>query len=161
GGVGRFPGSGGFIGERSYYVRGRLVCGIQGAQGARVSLWENRGQGSPFIYEEAIVDAGGSFYVKAEIRNGMGFSGASSGGYLTLTITHSCQGQRQMSIELPETYFNPGIVPIKTYDLGTINLEGRFLGEGNNDFGGNSRLGRGGNHDFGRRFNPGGFGSGL
>ncbi|KHJ78971.1 Transthyretin-like family protein [Oesophagostomum dentatum] len=80
-----------FGGERSYHVRGRLVCGIQGAQGARISLWENRGRGTPFIYEEAIADIAGSFNVKAEIRNGAGFGGSGSNGYLILTINHNCE----------------------------------------------------------------------
>ncbi|KAK5985470.1 hypothetical protein GCK32_017522 [Trichostrongylus colubriformis] len=43
GGIG--SGIGGYGGgERNYYVIGRLVCGIQGAQGARVSLWQSRGE---------------------------------------------------------------------------------------------------------------------
>ncbi|KHJ96102.1 Transthyretin-like family protein [Oesophagostomum dentatum] len=110
-----------FGGERSYHVRGRLICGIQGAQGARISLWENRGRGTPFIYEEAIADIAGSFNVKAEIRNGAGFGGSGSNGYLILTINHNCEGQRQMSIELPQSYFNQGLVAVKTYDIGKPN----------------------------------------
>ncbi|KAK6746657.1 hypothetical protein RB195_000121 [Necator americanus] len=146
--------------ERSYYVRGRLVCGIQGADGARVSLWEKRGAGTPFVYEEKQIDASGSFYVKAEIRNGGGgWNGGNSNGYLTLTINHNCGGQRQMSVELPPSYFNQGIVAIKTFDLGTINLEGRFSGEETNAFmGGGNRRG-----NYGGRFGSGsggGFGSG-
>lgn len=49
------------------------------------------GGGSPFVYEEKMADAAGSFDVKAEIRNGgLGFNGGSSNGYLTLTISHNC-----------------------------------------------------------------------
>ncbi|KAL6738132.1 hypothetical protein Aduo_011712 [Ancylostoma duodenale] len=121
--------------RRSYYVRGRLVCGIQGAHGARISLWERRG---------VIADAAGSFYVKAEIRSGAGWNTMGSFGYLTLTINHNCLGQQQMSVELPPSYFNQGIVALKTFDLGTINLEGRFSGEQTNGFiGGGPRFGNG------------------
>ncbi|RCN33549.1 Transthyretin-like family protein [Ancylostoma caninum] len=138
---GRLPGSpmNVYGSGRSYFVRGRLVCGIQGAQGARVSLWERRGGGAPIVYQEAIADAAGSFYVKAEIRSGAGRNTMGSFGYLTLTINHNCQGQRQMSVELPTSYFNQGIVALKTFDLGTINLEGRFSGEQTNGFIGGGR----------------------
>ncbi|RCN33552.1 Transthyretin-like family protein [Ancylostoma caninum] len=160
-GSGGFPNGGGFLGsqglyggERSYYVRGRLTCGIQGAQGARVSLWENRGGGTPFVYEEKTVDAAGSFNVKAEIRDGgLGWNGGRSSGYLTLTINHNCQGPRQMSVELPPSYFNQGIVALQTFDLGTINLEGRFSGEETNGFRGGGRRGGFGS-GFGRGATP-------
>lgn len=48
------------------------------------------GAGSPLVYEEAMADAAGSFYVKAEILNGGGWNGGFPNGYLTLTISHNC-----------------------------------------------------------------------
>ncbi|KAK6027179.1 hypothetical protein OSTOST_06795 [Ostertagia ostertagi] len=91
--VGGFGGRGGFNGggplfqsggERSYYVRGRLVCGIQGAQGARVSLWENRaGGGQPDVHDEDVIDASGTVSLKAEIR------GSSGGGTINLEARYS------------------------------------------------------------------------
>ncbi|KAL6738128.1 hypothetical protein Aduo_011709 [Ancylostoma duodenale] len=102
---------------------------------------EVKGGGSPIVYEEAVVDASGSFYVKAEIRNGgMWNPGTPYGIYsLRSTIIAGGHGQRQMSVELPSSYFNQGIVALKTFDLGTINLEGRFSGEQTNGFIGGGR----------------------
>ncbi|VDM80762.1 unnamed protein product [Strongylus vulgaris] len=147
GGTGRFPDLGSILGgfaaipnrqggfapgqsvsERSYYVKGRLLCGVQGAQGARVTLYENRNGASPFVYDETTVDGSGSFYVKAETRN-EGLNGQSSMSQLSLSINHQCEGMRQMSVQLPQTYYHQGQSAAKTFDLGTINLEGRFSEE--------------------------------
>ncbi|EYC37632.1 hypothetical protein Y032_0775g2253 [Ancylostoma ceylanicum] len=55
--------------------------------------------------------------------------------------------------KLPSSYFNQGIVAIKTFDLGTINLEGRFSGEETNGFRGGGRRGGYGS-GFGRGVVP-------
>ncbi|KAK6010280.1 Transthyretin-like family protein, partial [Ostertagia ostertagi] len=137
-------------GERSYYVRGRLVCGIQGAQGARVSLWENRGGGQPDVHDEDVIDASGTVSLKAEIRGSSG--GGFGNGNLMMTIMHNCDGNRQLTIALPPSYYNQGIVAIKTFDLGTINLEARYSEESSGFNGG----GRGAGFGSGGRL--GGFG---
>lgn len=159
GGGGGYPGGGGFQNERSYFVRGRLVCGIQGAQGARVTMYEKRGGGQPSIYDEKMVDASGVFSMKAEIRgggggyggggHGGGFNSGGGGGNgdLFLTIDHNCGGNRQMTIALPPSYYNQGLIPLKTFDLGTVNLEARLSGEERNAFGGGGGGGR--NNGFG------------
>ncbi|RCN32043.1 Transthyretin-like family protein [Ancylostoma caninum] len=95
---------------------------------------EVKGGGSPVVYEEEVVDASGTFFVKAEILNGGVWNPGTPYGYLSLTINHNCQGQRQMVVELPTSYFNQGIGEIKTFDLGIINLEGRFPCEGTSNF---------------------------
>ncbi|XGW29462.1 hypothetical protein V3C99_008909 [Haemonchus contortus] len=123
-----FPSGGG----RSYAVRGRLVCGIQAAQGARVSLWESRGGGQPNVYDEEEISASGVIGLKAEFH-GSSWTGGSNGN-LFMTIMHNCDGSRQLTIALPPSYYNQGPVAIKTFDLGTINLEARYS-EGN-EFGG-------------------------
>ncbi|EPB66352.1 Transthyretin-like family protein [Ancylostoma ceylanicum] len=147
---GGIPGGLGSLGsfgpERSYYVRGRLLCGFVPAEGATVSLWDN-GEATPVLYEESVVDASGNFFVKAEILNGGVWNPVNPYGYISLRINHNCQGQRQMTVELPTSYFNQGIGAVKVFDLGTINLEGskNFIGGGNlGGFGGGIGNGFGG-----------------
>uniref|UniRef100_A0A0K0CY00 Transthyretin-like family protein n=1 Tax=Angiostrongylus cantonensis TaxID=6313 RepID=A0A0K0CY00_ANGCA len=128
-------------GERNYYVRGRLLCGIQ-SQAARIILWENRG-GQPYIYEETMTDLTGYFRAKAELHGvaggGIGGWNGFSNGDIMLTINHNCYGQRQLSIDLPPSYWNQGISAMRTFDLGTVNLEGIFSGEEPNRFPGMPR----------------------
>ncbi|KAJ1367632.1 hypothetical protein KIN20_028581 [Parelaphostrongylus tenuis] len=90
-------GSYSYGGARSYYVRGRLLCGIQ-SQAARIILWENRGA-QPYIYEETMTDMTGYFRAKAELNSvvSIGVGGGSTGGWngfsngnLMLTINHNC-----------------------------------------------------------------------
>ncbi|EPB67522.1 Transthyretin-like family protein [Ancylostoma ceylanicum] len=147
GGIPGGPGGLGTFGpERSYYVRGRLLCGFMGAEGATVSLWDN-GEATPVLYEESVVDVSGNFYVKAEILNGGVWNPVNPYGYISLRINHNCQGQRQMTVELPTSYFNQGIGAVKVFDIGTINLEGpdNFIGGGGlGGFGGGIGNGFGG-----------------
>ncbi|KAK5978460.1 hypothetical protein GCK32_015846 [Trichostrongylus colubriformis] len=72
-------------------------------------------------------------------------------GILFMTITHHCNGNRRLNIALPPSYFNQGLVVVKTFDLGTINLEARYSEEGN-EFGGARGIG------FGRGGRLGGLG---
>ncbi|VDK62216.1 unnamed protein product, partial [Cylicostephanus goldi] len=130
-------------GARSYQVKGRLLCGVQGAQGARVSLYEIGNGGSPIIYEDKSVDGSGSFHIKAEIRD-QGFGGGSSAGPLILAINHNCEGVRQMSLQLPQSYLHQGFGAVRTFDIGTINLEARYSGEKTNGFDGSDGFNTGG-----------------
>ncbi|KHJ78972.1 Transthyretin-like family protein [Oesophagostomum dentatum] len=155
-----FAGESSFGGsERGYYVRGRLLCGPQGLAGVRVSIWENRGDNSPYVYEEIMTEDSGSFYVRAESRNTGGFNSGGSAGQLILTINHNCEGRRQMSFELPQSYYNYGGAITRTFDIGTINLEARYSGEESNSFSGGN-LGDGRRDNFRTRTgnNNGGFG---
>ncbi|PIO74507.1 Transthyretin-like family protein [Teladorsagia circumcincta] len=115
-----------------------------------IQLLVRVGGGQPDVYDEEEIDASGTVNLKAELR------GNSGGGFgnenLMMTIIHNCDGNRQLTIALPPSYYNQGIVAIKTFDLGTINLEARYA-EGSSGFNG---VGRGAG--FGRGGRLGGFG---
>ncbi|CAD6195683.1 unnamed protein product [Caenorhabditis auriculariae] len=141
----------------SYEAKGRLMCGTTTfAQNVRVVMWDRVKGRENIIYAEELTDVAGGFSVKAERSS---FEGNGIAPFLT--IYHDCNdeanpGLRKMTVQLPPNYTNRGTITLKSYDIGTWNLETSFAGEeievvgdrGSNPIGG---IGGGGRGDFGGR----------
>ncbi|CAI2351707.1 unnamed protein product [Caenorhabditis sp. 36 PRJEB53466] len=123
----RSPGNG--AGELTYEAKGRLICGLTGVDKVRVVLWDRFRGRENIIYDETYTDVVGSFRLRAN-RNG--FDGNLIQPFLT--IYHDCDdaatpGLRKMTVQLPPQYTNQGALVLKSFDIGTWNLETSFAGE--------------------------------
>ncbi|EFO93740.1 CRE-TTR-50 protein [Caenorhabditis remanei] len=135
GGPGGFErGPGGFEGntqgnELTYEAKGRLICGLTGVDKVRVVLWDRFRGRENIVYDETYTDVVGNFRLRAT-RNG--FDGNLIQPFLT--IYHDCDdaatpGLRKMTVQLPPQYTNQGSLVLKSFDVGTWNLETSFAGE--------------------------------
>lgn len=138
GGPGGFEtGPGGFEGgpgnnqgnELTYEAKGRLICGLTGVDKVRVVLWDRFRGRENIVYDETYTDVVGNFRLRAT-RNG--FDGNLIQPFLT--IYHDCDdastpGLRKMTVQLPPQYTNQGSLVLKSFDIGTWNLETSFAGE--------------------------------
>lgn len=116
-------------GELTYEAKGRLICGLTGVDKVRVVLWDRYRGRENVIYDETYTDVVGNFRLRAN-RNG--FDGNLIQPFLT--IYHDCDdaatpGLRKMTVQLPPQYTNQGSLVLKSFDIGTWNLETSFAGE--------------------------------
>ncbi|CAO4374009.1 unnamed protein product [Caenorhabditis nigoni] len=165
GGPGGPGGPGGFEGgpsngnELTYEAKGRLICGLTGVDKVRVVLWDRFRGRENIVYDETYTDVVGNFRLRAT-RNG--FDGNLIQPFLT--IYHDCDdaatpGLRKMTVQLPPQYTNQGSLALKSFDIGTWNLETSFAGEELEIQGGalgNRPLGGGGGFQQGLRGQFGG-----
>ncbi|CAI5448416.1 unnamed protein product [Caenorhabditis angaria] len=106
-----------------YEAKGRLVCGLNPLNNVQVVLWDRQNG----IYEQAQTDVIGGFRLRAT-------SGNQPFIRPFLTIAHDCNdeqtpGLRKMTVQLPSGYTNQGTLALKSFDIGTWNLETVFSGE--------------------------------
>uniref|UniRef100_A0A8R1E6B8 Uncharacterized protein n=1 Tax=Caenorhabditis japonica TaxID=281687 RepID=A0A8R1E6B8_CAEJA len=116
-------------GEVTYEAKGRLICGLTGVDKVRVVLWDRFRGRENIVYDETFTDVVGNFRLRAT-RNG--FDGNLIQPFLT--IYHDCDdaatpGLRKMTVQLPPQYTNQGSLVLKSFDIGTWNLETSFAGE--------------------------------
>ncbi|VDO29699.1 unnamed protein product [Heligmosomoides polygyrus] len=120
--------------EQSIAVRGRLLCGEQPAANVRVKLWEeDSGPDPDDLLDQGYTDANGEFQLQ-------GATVETTPIDPILKVYHDCNdvtgflsvpkpGSRKVKLSLPDKYITDGMVPKKTMDIGTINLEIEFMAE--------------------------------
>ncbi|KJH46777.1 Transthyretin-like family protein [Dictyocaulus viviparus] len=122
------------IREQSIAVKGRLLCGDQPARNVRVKLWEeDSGPDPDDLLDQGYTDSNGEFELQ-------GATVETTPIDPILKIYHDCNdvtgfmavpkpGSRKVKFSLPDKYISEGMVPKKTMDIGSINLEIEFLDE--------------------------------
>ncbi|RCN34744.1 Transthyretin-like family protein [Ancylostoma caninum] len=115
----------GFGRTQSVAVQGTLECDGKPASNVKVKLYEKE-----FLFDkkldESRTDSAGSFYLsgsKAEITN----------IDPKVNIYHKCNYNgpcyKKIAISIPDMYISCGHHPQFTFDIGRINLAGKFKGE--------------------------------
>ncbi|ETN75913.1 Transthyretin-like family protein [Necator americanus] len=114
------------IGRRqSVAARGRLQCNGVPASNVKVKLYEKELLFDKKL-DEGKTDSSGSFYLsgsKTEITN----------IDPKVNIYHKCEYigpcYKKISITIPDSFITRGSYPQSTFDIGTINLAGKFKGQ--------------------------------
>ncbi|WKY10085.1 hypothetical protein Q1695_002437 [Nippostrongylus brasiliensis] len=121
--------------EQSIAVKGRLLCGEQPAANVRVKLWEeDSGPDPDDLLDQGYTDSNGEFQLQ-------GATVETTPIDPILKVYHECNdvtgflgvpkpGSRKVKFSLPDKYITDGMVPQKTINIGTINLEVEFMDEG-------------------------------
>ncbi|KIH57686.1 Transthyretin-like family protein [Ancylostoma duodenale] len=105
--------------EQSIAVKGRLLCGTEPASNIRVKLWDE---------DSGYSDSNGEFFLAGATKE---FTAMEP----ILKIYHDCNdgiksGVRKLKFGLPDQYISNGLTPLKTVDVGVINLELTYMEEG-------------------------------
>ncbi|CAD6193775.1 unnamed protein product [Caenorhabditis auriculariae] len=110
-------------------VRGKLICDGKPAAGVVVKLYDDdRGLDADDLMASGKTNANGEFELS-------GHEDETTPIDPKLNIYHDCNDgikpcQRKFTIKIPDSYITPGKVAKKIYDAGTIQLAGKFPGEG-------------------------------
>ncbi|MFH4977177.1 hypothetical protein AB6A40_003886 [Gnathostoma spinigerum] len=120
---------GGLIGrEQSIGVRGLLKCNGRPERNVLLKLYDDdRGLDMDEFMGSSKSDSRGAFEFS-------GYTSEMSPIDPKLNIYHDCNDgwmpcQRKISIMIPDSYIHPGKTPKTFYDVGTIELSGKFAGE--------------------------------
>ncbi|KAE9413362.1 hypothetical protein Angca_004579 [Angiostrongylus cantonensis] len=114
--------------QQSVAVKGRLLCGNQPAAGVKVKLWdEDDGPDPDDVLDEGYTDSNGAFHLKGSERELTNIDPV-------FKVYHDCDdgikiGQRKVKFRIPKSYISEGGHPIRTFDIGVINLETIFAQE--------------------------------
>uniref|UniRef100_A0A158R5Z8 Transthyretin-like family protein n=1 Tax=Syphacia muris TaxID=451379 RepID=A0A158R5Z8_9BILA len=109
-------------------VKGVLMCNGKPAVNVKVKLYDDdRGIDLDDLMDEGVTDAEGKFELKGSETEITTIDPK-------LNVYHDCNDEtvpclKKFSIMLPDSYVSQGAIPSKLFDVGTINLEGKFSGE--------------------------------
>uniref|UniRef100_A0AC35U748 Transthyretin-like family protein n=1 Tax=Rhabditophanes sp. KR3021 TaxID=114890 RepID=A0AC35U748_9BILA len=112
---------------QSVSIKGKLMCDDKGAESIRIKLYDVDTLTLDDKMGETTTDSTGSFKIE-------GSESAIFHIKPKLNIYHKCGDPTMMchkkfSIRIPESYISEGETAEKTFDLGTLNLNGKFSGE--------------------------------
>uniref|UniRef100_A0A914QBX2 Uncharacterized protein n=1 Tax=Panagrolaimus davidi TaxID=227884 RepID=A0A914QBX2_9BILA len=113
--------------QQSIGVRGHLKCNGRPASGVLVKLYDH----DTFTMDDKIAsgrtDAQGNFEISGTAREVSRITPK-------FNIYHDCEDllpcQRKVSINIPKNYISAGGTSKRIYDAGTLELAGKFAGEG-------------------------------
>uniref|UniRef100_A0A0K0DEG6 Transthyretin-like family protein n=1 Tax=Angiostrongylus cantonensis TaxID=6313 RepID=A0A0K0DEG6_ANGCA len=117
--------------QQSVAVTGKLRCGTSPASGVSVKLWDeddgDLGIDPDDLLSQGFTDAQGFFHLKGSERELTSIDPV-------LKVYHNCGekvkiGQRKVKFRIPKSYISEGGHPIRTFDIGVINLETIFAQE--------------------------------
>lgn len=113
---------------QSAAVKGLLICNGKPAANVKVKLYDDdRGVDLDDLMDEGISDAEGRFELSGSETEITTIDPK-------LNVYHDCNDEntpclKKFSIMLPDDYVTQGATPSKVFDVGTLNLAGKFSGE--------------------------------
>ncbi|CAL2038090.1 unnamed protein product [Caenorhabditis brenneri] len=112
--------------SQSVAVKGRLICNDAPAKDVRVKMYDKDILVDTKL-DDATTDANGEFHLT-------GGDSEISSIDPRVNIYHDCDDgwtpcQRRLTVGVPDKYISNGDHPSKVFDLGTIQLAGKWVGE--------------------------------
>ncbi|PAV75496.1 hypothetical protein WR25_02486 [Diploscapter pachys] len=113
---------------RAVAVKGILMCGDRPAGGVKVKIFdEDSGPDPDDVLDEGYTNPDGSFFLKGSERELTNIDPK-------FKIYHDCDdgikpGQRKVKITVPDSYISSGGIAKRVFDIGVINLEGKYHNE--------------------------------
>ncbi|CEF59337.1 Transthyretin-like family-containing protein [Strongyloides ratti] len=113
---------------QSAAVTGKLTCNGKPAVGVKVKLYDDdRGIDLDDLMDEGVTNSDGVFHLSGKETELSTIDPK-------LNVYHDCNDEtvpclKKFSIMIPDTYVTEGPEPSKTFDAGTLNLDGKFSGE--------------------------------
>ncbi|GMT36460.1 hypothetical protein PFISCL1PPCAC_27757 [Pristionchus fissidentatus] len=109
--------------QQSVAVKGKLLCGEQALQGAKVKLWDKNRLSEDDLLVEGVTDANGTFQLEG--RNSGLFK-----MHVHLKIYHDCEDgvkpcQRKISIRVPSDFVFRSETPEQIYDVDVLDMSKR------------------------------------
>uniref|UniRef100_A0AC34R4Q9 Transthyretin-like family protein n=2 Tax=Panagrolaimus sp. JU765 TaxID=591449 RepID=A0AC34R4Q9_9BILA len=112
---------------QSAAVRGVLTCNGRPAENVKVKLYDEDRTDLDDLMDEGVTDSQGRF----ELR---GHETEITTIDPKLNVYHDCNDEnvpclKKFSIVIPDAFITEGESPLKTFDVGVLNLAGTFSGE--------------------------------
>ncbi|KAH7723193.1 CRE-TTR-8 protein [Aphelenchoides avenae] len=113
---------------QSSAVRGVLMCNGKPSAGTKVKLYDDdRGVDLDDLMDEGVTDSEGRFELKGHETELTSIDPK-------LNVYHDCNDEdvpclKKFSVTIPDDYITEGATPTKTFDVGVLNLAGKFSGE--------------------------------
>uniref|UniRef100_A0A0K0ESY3 Col_cuticle_N domain-containing protein n=1 Tax=Strongyloides stercoralis TaxID=6248 RepID=A0A0K0ESY3_STRER len=113
---------------QSAAVTGKLTCNGKPAVGVKVKLYDDdRGIDLDDLMDEGVTNSDGVFHLSGKETELSTIDPK-------LNVYHDCNDEtvpclKKFSIMIPDSFVTEGPEPSKTFDAGTLNLDGKFSGE--------------------------------
>uniref|UniRef100_A0A0N4Z3X8 Transthyretin-like family protein n=1 Tax=Parastrongyloides trichosuri TaxID=131310 RepID=A0A0N4Z3X8_PARTI len=113
---------------QSAAVTGKLTCNGKPAVGVKVKLYDDdRGIDLDDLMDEGVTNSDGVFHLSGKETELSTIDPK-------INVYHDCNDEtvpclKKFSIMIPDSFVTEGPEPSKTFDAGTLNLDGKFSGE--------------------------------
>nr|CAD2181482.1 unnamed protein product [Meloidogyne enterolobii]CAD2200273.1 unnamed protein product [Meloidogyne enterolobii] len=113
--------------KQSAAARGNLICNGKPSVNTKVKLYDQDTFDPDDLMDEGVTDEEGHFELSGSETEVTDIEPK-------VNIYHNCNDELtpcllKISIEIPDDYITQGSKPKKTFNVGTLNLEGKFSGQ--------------------------------